>query len=127
MRSPERFNPESQDNLWELREEIDRKLGKPSPLEAKILVWRYNPILERTIFDPLFSNKNRLKKHLTKLNEPYKDNPYSRLLACVSLIDYVKQAVLAQAESVLSETQDDGQSRQLRFAVLLDTFYGMSL
>lgn len=127
MMSPERFNPEDQDSLWKLREKVDREVGKPSPLEAKMLVWQYKPILQKVIFDPLFSDKNRLKKYLTRLNEPYKDNPYSPLLVCVSLVDYIKQSILTQAESVLPETQDDGQLRQLRFAVLLDTFYGMGL
>lgn len=43
MGAPEGFNPEnqdSQDELWgllELRKSIDRKLGKPSPAETKIL------------------------------------------------------------------------------------------
>lgn len=125
MKSPERFNPENQDSLWNLRRQVDSRVGKPYPNETKMVVWQYKGPLEKALFDPLFSDKNRLKRHLMKLQtELYPNNPYSAPLACASQVNYAKEGIMAEAKiATSSETQDD----MFKFAFLFDIAYGMGL
>lgn len=125
MKSPEGFNPEDQGGLWNLREQVDSSVGKPYPNEAKVLVWQYKSPLEKALFDPLFSDKNRLKKHLARLKEQlYPRSLYYRPLVCASQINYAKEAIIAEAKlAIVSANQDN----QFEFAVLFDIACGIEL
>lgn len=124
MKSPERFNPENQDSLWNLRKQVDSKIGKPYPNETKILAWQYKVPLEKTLLDPLLSDKNRLKRHLMRLQtELYPNNPYSAPLTCAYQVNYAKEGIMAEATIAAIANQDN----QLDFAILFDIAQGMEL
>lgn len=124
MTSPERFNPEDQDSLWNLRKQVDSRVGKPYPNETKIVVWHYKGPLEKALFDPLFSDKNRLRKHLAGLKDLYPGSLYYRPLVCASQINYAKESVVAEAKLAVSfATQND----RFKFAFLFDIARGMEL
>jgi len=123
MKSPEK--PEDQYSLLNLREQVDTRVGKPYPNETRILVWHYKHPLEKTIFDPLFSDKNRLKTHLIRLKtELYPSNPYSSPLVCASQVNYAKEAIMAEAKLAAVFAN---QENRFKFAVLFDIAHGMDL
>jgi len=124
MSSPERFNPENQDSLWDRRKQIDEQVGKPRPWEARIVAYQHKLFLKNLSFHSFFSDKNRLAKYLAKefkeFNEIFTDSPYSRFLICASLVDYAKHAVLTAVKDIpVSETRG--------FMVFFDTAHGMGL
>lgn len=124
MQSPERFNPDNQDNLWRLREQANNTLGKPHPVAARILTWQYKGPLEKTLFDPLFSDKNRLRKHLARLKDLYSGSLYCRPLTCAYQVNYAKEAIMAEAKAAVSFA---AQNDPFKFAVLFDIACGMGL